>query len=81
MPRRSLLHPPFLLQPLIVPFPKLESEGAAMETSLNHFVEYDLDGISSVAAVAESLLANERLAKEAALLRSENGMDRPCSCP
>lgn len=39
-----------------------------METSLNHFVEYDLDGISSVAAVAESLLANERLAKEAALL-------------
>ena len=52
-----------------------------METSLNHFVEYDLDGISSVAAVAESLLANERLAKEAALLRSENGMDRPCSCP
>ena len=39
-----------------------------METSLNHFVEYDLDGISSVAAVAESLLANERLAKEVALL-------------
>ena len=39
-----------------------------METSLSHFVEYDLDGISSVAAVAESLLANERLAKEAALL-------------
>jgi hypothetical protein len=39
-----------------------------VETSLNHFVEYDLDGISSVAAVAESLIANERLAKEAALL-------------
>ena len=32
------------------------------------FVQYDLDGRSSVAAVAESLLANEKLIKEAALL-------------
>jgi hypothetical protein len=39
-----------------------------MEVSLNHVVQYDLDGNSSISAVAESLVANERLAKEAALL-------------
>jgi hypothetical protein len=39
-----------------------------LEASLNHFVQYDLDGRSSVAAVAESLLANEKLIKEATLL-------------
>jgi hypothetical protein len=39
-----------------------------MEASLRHFVQYDMEGNSSVAAIAESLVANERLAKEAALL-------------
>lgn len=39
-----------------------------MEASLNHFVRYDLEGHSSVSAVAESLLANEKLIKEAVLL-------------
>ncbi len=39
-----------------------------MEASLNHFVQYDLDGDSSISAIAESLVANEKLVKEAVLL-------------
>lgn len=39
-----------------------------MEASLRHFVQYDIPGHSSVAAIAESLIANERLVKEATLL-------------
>ncbi len=39
-----------------------------MEASLPHFVQYELDGRPSVAIVAQSLIANERLAKEAVLL-------------
>jgi hypothetical protein len=39
-----------------------------VEASLPHNVEYELEGHPSVAALAQSLLANERLAKEAVLL-------------
>jgi hypothetical protein len=39
-----------------------------MDMSLWHTVRYDIDGHSSVTAIAESLIANERLAKEAVLL-------------
>lgn len=39
-----------------------------MEASLPHYVEYDLERYPSVSALAQSLLANERLATEAVLL-------------
>lgn len=39
-----------------------------MEATLRHLVEYDVPDRPSVSAVAESLLANERLVKEAVLL-------------
>jgi len=39
-----------------------------LEASLPHFVEYDVEGRPSITALAESLVANERLAKEAILL-------------
>lgn len=39
-----------------------------MEIEFPHSVEYDMDGRASVGAVAQSLIAHERLAKEAVLL-------------
>jgi hypothetical protein len=39
-----------------------------VEALLPHFVEYDIEGHPSIAALAQSLLSNERLAKEAVLL-------------
>jgi hypothetical protein len=39
-----------------------------MESSLRHVIEYDAESYPTVSALAESLVANERLVKEAVLL-------------
>lgn len=39
-----------------------------MESSLRHVIEYDVESYPTVSALAESLIANERLVKEAVLL-------------